>query len=49
MSSGADKLVILTDVSTGNVIRKYRGHLEVQSSLIFTLDLASLLSVHSRE
>ena len=38
VSCGADKLVILTDVSTGNIIRKYRGHLEVRSSFLCLVD-----------
>ena len=33
VSGGADRLVMLTDVSTGKPIRKYRGHISVSESL----------------
>lgn len=44
VSSGADKLVILTDVSTGNVIRKYRGHLERVNCVKFNEEATLIIS-----
>ena len=33
VSGAADRLVMLTDVSTGKPIRKFRGHISVSESL----------------
>ena len=35
VSGGADKVVILTDVGTGQPIRKFRGHMSVSSQILF--------------
>ena len=32
VSGAADRLVMLTDVSTGKAIRKFRGHISVSES-----------------
>ena len=47
-SGGADKIVQLTDVGTGQPIRKYRGHISVSYTYFMATD-TPLLKERGRE